>query len=303
MKVGNSTIFVLIATGGLALWAACQKQPEPILSPAPVPDLAVRFEAAVRSKAPDLKVTVLDPDTLKIKTPGEIEGQVSLDNLKLACQSDPASCDAAIAHFAQVTVNTFSSLGEQAAPSREQIRAMLKDDGYIQGLKKALAEGPADKAVDNAVLHEKFLGDLWIVYVLDQPTATALLNKGALKDLGLAEDALHGVALENMRKALLPIPTQAVEGVSGLYGVEAGDSYEAARLLLHEAWKPLADKVSGELIACAPIRDVVLYAGSEDAPALTAMRSIAAKMMRAEPYPLSAGLLRWTPQGWQEFRP
>ncbi|HOX45483.1 MAG TPA: DUF1444 family protein [Myxococcota bacterium] len=268
-----------------------------------VSGLAEQLMAALRARVPDVQVTRKDAGTLLVTGANDIQLTLSLDNLSLRCRSDPASCQAGVEQFAGTVQENLKALAADTRPTRDMVRAQLKDDGYMQKVLGLLASAPQDKAQDNAILSRRFLGDLWIAYVLDRPSSTSLLTRADLKKLALQEDEVPALALANLRKACPDAPAKPLPDFPGVWAVETGDSYEAARLLLPELWAGHKARLKGDLVACAPIRDVVLFTDSEDRKALQAMQLLAGQLVAAEAYPLSRRLLRWTPEGFVEFIP
>jgi hypothetical protein len=266
-------------------------------------ELAERVQLAIAGQAPELNVILVDAYTLKLKGKNDVEATLSLDNLRVACGADPDGCQAAVGNYARVAVSTVRSVRAQTKPSREQVRVQLKPASYLAEVEQAVAEGPADRQADNTVVHRPFVADLHAFYVVNRPGSIALLNKGTQRELGILDADLYSLALVNLYRALGTIPIEPLEGIDGLYVVEVGDSYEAARLVLHEAWKPVADKLPGDLIVCAPSRDTVLVAGSDSTEALMTMEKMARAMVEAEAYALSATMLRWTPERWIVYLP
>ena len=88
----------------------------------------------------------------------------------------------------------------------------------------------------------------------------------------------------------------------GQIGHLSGDLYHSSRLALHESWSPLAKAQGGVLIVAAPATDTVLYLSEDTPPAIGALRTLAQKVMRGAPNPLSSELLRWTPKRWEVVR-
>ena len=114
----------------------------------------------------------------------------------------------------------------------------------------------------------------------------------------MTQEALEAKALENLAACCSELPVQPVEDGPGLFQVWVGDSYEAARLLLHEPWGALADTVPGDLVVAAPSREVVLFTGSEDSTGLFLLNELATEMTESA-HGLSSQLLHWTPEGWE----
>jgi len=259
--------------------------------------------ASLRGRLPDIQVDRGDGDTVLVKGANDIQLTLNLDNLRLKCRADPGACQDAVEAFAGTVQENLRSLAADTRPTRDMVRVQLKDEGYMQKVRELLASAPADKAEDNAVLAQKFVADLWMAYVLDRPSSTSLLTRADMKKLDLQEAEVAALAISNLRKACPAAPARPLDDVPGVWAMEAGDSYEAARLLLPELWAPHKARMKGELIASAPIRDAVLFADSEDRKALQSLQLLTEQLAAAEAYPLSRRLLRWTPAGFEEYTP
>jgi uncharacterized protein YtpQ (UPF0354 family) len=153
-------------------------------------------------------------------------------------------------------------------------------------------------AAGNRLLRAPFAGDLSVVWVLDMPESMALVSQSNLSQLGMTQEAVAERAKQNLDACCGTLPVQPVPDVPGVYQVWVGDSYEAARLVLHDRWGPLAETVPGDLVVAAPNRDTVLFAGSEDGAALGVLASAAEEMSQGA-YALSSQILLWQPEGWK----
>ncbi|MEP7010507.1 MAG: DUF1444 family protein [Acidobacteriota bacterium] len=144
-----------------------------------------------------------------------------------------------------------------------------------------------------------FVGDLWKVYVFDRPDNIVGVHKGDLAKLKITEEELDTLALANLEAAITDFPHEPIEEGSPIHVIHAGDNYEASRLLLHHRWRALAQEVKGELLVSAPSRDFVFFVGSRsDRSVLAHFRRKMQEVLSLESYPLSAQVLRWTPEKW-----
>jgi len=261
-------------------------------------DLAERAKRRIHEVAPQFQVTIVDRNTLRIKVPEDVEATMSLDNLRTLCEQEPEECETALDNH----VLTAVRVGDASTPTREQVRAVLKGGESMEGIERALGAGPPEKAAENRVVTRRFIADLWIVYVIDQPESMQMLSHGRMKELGLQEQEVHDLALANMSASLEPMASLAVPGAEGVFAVHVGDAYDASRLLLPDLWQPLREKTAGDLLACAPTRDVVLYTSSRPADHLQDMLRIARRIHEEGPYSLSTAVFKWTPSGFVLFR-
>jgi hypothetical protein len=235
--------------------------------------------------------------TIVIETPdGEGLMQANLDNLWHGCRARPDDCEQAKSYYAAMAAETVISLGTPVPVERARVRAILKNEAWVTEMRAA-------SSGHGAVLSRPFVADIAIVYVLDMPNSVRALTPGDLRALGVDEGELHEIAMQNLTAALPDVPHSPIEAGSTIHAVSAGDSYEASRLLLHDHWRVIAAEVDGDLVAAAPSRDVVLFAGAGRADDLDTVRTLAAEMVAREPYPVSGTLLRWTAAGWEPLAP
>lgn len=258
-----------------------------------------RVAEALRARITGFEVRESAAFTILVQTPeGEGVLQANLDNLWNGCEQTPDQCDAAIDYYAEAAAQTLEQLETPAQPTRENLRAVLKSEHWLRDI-----EAQTPDPEQNGILARPFVGDIVVVYVIDMPNSMRALTRGELAELGLDEEELDRLALANLEAALTEFPRRPVREGSGLGSLQAGDSYEGSRLLLHDRWAAIADEVEGDLLVAVPSRDLVLYAGAGRADDVENLRLLAAEMARRDPYPVSAQVLRWTDTGWEPFTP
>lgn len=280
----------------VVLIAGCTKKKEE-----PRVDLAHKVEAKIKEIAPKFKVEITDPATLKVKTDLDLEATISLDNLKLACSSDPPSCPQMTDNFSEKIVSSLKAAQGPVQLKPEMIRAVLKNQEYMDGLEEVYKQSPPEKREENKIVSKKFMAGLHIVYVVDSPGSMRQLSVGDMQDLKLDPEKVHALAMANMEKALGDIPKADAPELPGLFVVTAGDSYEAARILLHKKWGKIAEEVEGDLVVALPTRDLVFFTGSADENRVRILFEMAKRVVEREPYSLTDKLFKWTPAGWVEF--
>jgi len=279
---GPATLAVLLAAVALA----CGRHDEAAFTR----QVAERIRAA----HPEAKVAITAPLTIEV-TAKEGTMTLSLDNLWRLCERGGEECDGAV----ERTVRSFTQghTFDNSAVATANVRAVLKDRGWIESAAQLALKGPKDKAESNTIVSRPFAADIWIAYVFDLPDGMRMLTRGDLAQLGLDEDRLHALALANLEEALTDIPYEPLGDGSSVRVVKAGDSYEASRILLHGRWAALAREVKGDLLVAAPARDVVLFTGSREDVAM--LRYMSERLAAQQDHPISTTILRWTPKGWE----
>lgn len=268
----------------------------------PRANLAQKVEAKIKQIAPKFTVEIADPATLKVKTDQDLEATISLDNLKLACQSDPPGCPMMTDNFTEKIVGSLKAAQGAAELKPEMVRAVLKNQEYMDGLVEVYKQSPPEKREENKIVSKRYMAGLHIVYVIDSPGSMRQLSVGDMKEMKLDPGKVHALAMANMEKALGDIPREDATELPGLFVVTAGDSYEAARILLHNKWEKIAKEIEGDLIVALPTRDLVFFTGSADENRVRVLTEMAKRVVEREPYSLTDKLFKWTPAGWVEFR-
>lgn len=250
----------------------------------------------LRAQSPEATVVVQGSLTLEVTLPGDRSSTLSLDNLWRQCGGRFEGCEAVDRYLRSVEATLA---GQGLEPRPELVRAVLKDREWVEYVRRSLAEGPSDKAEENALVLRPFVADLFVVYVLDMPDGMKMLTRGDAAKLALDDSRLHELALANLGEAAGDIPFRPLEAGSAIRLVQVGDSYEASRVLLHDRWAPIAATVKGSLVAAAPARDTVVFTGSEED--IAGLSALVHRLVDEAPHPLSPTLLRWTKEGWVAF--
>ena len=251
-----------------------------------------RFLAYVRHAQPDAHVRA----TGDLEVSAEGGRTLPLANLTAECAGEGAAaatqCEQAMERWTRVLL---SAVPAPVLPAN--VRASLFPDTVIASERARAVTGTAP------FVGQPWVGPLWLVYVADSPDAIATITPADQAHLGLDDRALHDLALANLRHALPEDMHGELfsENVPGIYVLHPGDSYGAARLILHERWAPLAAEQHGDLLAAGPARDIALYASTASEREVWSLRWLAQEMYKNEPHPMSPALLRWTPAGWELF--
>jgi uncharacterized protein YtpQ (UPF0354 family) len=174
-------------------------------------------------------------------------------------------------------------------PRRDRVVPLIKDDSFFDEVDRGFR--PAT---------ERLVGDLSIVYAFDQPHSLEIMTEVERMGLGVPQNELRALAVKNLRR-LVPEIRHHDSGAG--YMLLAGGNFEASLLLLEDLWTRLAVEVPGELVACAPARDTMLYTGSGIPGGIDSLRQLATRIITEGNYSLSGTLLRWTGIGWEVYKP
>lgn len=147
---------------------------------------------------------------------------------------------------------------------------------------------------------DSFVGELGVFYGFDSPKGIAFANMLDLKALGVARDEVRKLATVNYRRLYPGLRLERLR--PGLYLVVDGGELESSVLLDPVFWERQKLSVSGELVAAAPARDVVLFSGSNPRENVAELRRIADQIFRkGHENLLSSNLYVWRGGRWEVF--
>jgi uncharacterized protein YtpQ (UPF0354 family) len=295
-----------MGTGRMRLFAACflaavvscipVTRPAAEAGPPGIDAFIARVAQMLAAALPKAEVTVSGPRTLRVRSPQMGDGQINLERLSEFCARNRKDCDAALRTF---VANVVERQNAAARPvERAIVRAVIRPAAYIEAARQSLG------AHGGELVAVPFAGDLWLVCVADYPTTTRLLNVDDLRALDLDREAAIALAKSNLATVLRPIGNVAASTLpQDAFGTISGDDYESSRVLLHEQWADLAKRFDGNLIVALPGSRLVLYGDARGPNAVDAMATLARKIAETQQRPISASVLRWTPDGWRPASP
>ncbi len=281
----------------MAPLASAQAQDQKPAEPKPVQvpkdqDGFGRFVAdQVTAAVPGATAKVDQPLILTLVVPGFAgEQQLPLERIWDYCQRNAASCAATIATYAADIAGTAQAQGQGIDPAR--VRAVIRDRQFVDRSNKALADGAE-------IVAAPFIGDLVAVLVVEYPTGSTILQKADLAKLKLGQEDAMTLARRNLATTLPPLSALAKRYLDGPVMYAIGGPYESSRLLLPEAWASVAKESGGKLVVTAPGRDIVAYVQGDSKGDAAALKQFVQKTKQSQKYPVTAAVLRWTPEGWQ----
>jgi uncharacterized protein YtpQ (UPF0354 family) len=113
---------------------------------------------------------------------------------------------------------------------------------------------------------------LYVLYAIDTPSSIKYMPKEDIAKLGVKEDELKKLSMENLMKA---IPSVQIKGdPSKVAMIVADGTYEASFLLYDALWTKDNFPVKGDIVVYVPSRDAVFVTGTDDAEGLNVVRSI-----------------------------
>ncbi len=155
---------------------------------------------------------------------------------------------------------------------------------------------------DQLPVTEPLAGKLVVTYAFDLPPGLLMVRQQDLAQLGISQDGLRKLSLDNLKKRMPEITVQ-FHGESGeVRRVITGKNLEACTLLAPAFWGKIAEQTAGEVVVAVPTRDIVVFCSSESQVGLAALKVVADEMMRLEPgHALSNELFAWRGGEWLAF--
>lgn len=215
-----------------------------------------------------------------------------LGNTRRLCRNNPEGChadfDLMIAHAAD------QERTERPAVVAANIRAVLTNRAAVEA---ARSQNGAE------LVTRPFVGDIELVYVVDEPTTIRWATTELLAEAGISVDDVHEIAMENTRRDLGEFEVELFDEDLQIYGLDIGDSYENSRVILHDLWTDFAATLPSPLVIVVPTRGVVLASHANNRQGVMLMMSGALRAHAEMPHPVSMTPLLWTADGWEVFDP
>jgi uncharacterized protein YtpQ (UPF0354 family) len=274
----------------LALCGGCSK--DGVVSPG---RFTKEYAQALRQASPGVAVTIVRDLEIKVTFKGRRDATSFLYNAYDAYRRDPKLKDAIIRNYVTAAAEMFNTPEER--PDKTRIVPVVKDRAWIADARKALIER-GEKDLQEQV-YEDLNADLVIAYALDSPKSIRYLTDKELAELKIARKDLRNLACKNLLRLL---PKIECHGADGVYILTAGGSYEAGLLLIESIWNKKNLKVSGDFVVAIPIRGLLLVTGSDDAPGIERVKSVAKEALTEGTYPLTPKLFVYRRGKFEEFK-
>lgn len=249
--------------------------------------MAARFEAAGTFS----EIEIVDGSTLRFMHDGAAS-TLSLDRAwREARGKGPAAVEAVGRRYVAVADDTTATADGDL---EDAILPVLRPIARVAEMEALMAK---QRGLAAPEIHEPFSNDIVLSYVIDREQGMASLSPDEAAALTDGWADLHDLAVGNLfRKIGDQVEVHTLD--EGVSMVVAGGSYEAGLLCVAPVWAKLAPTVRGDVIAAVPSRDLLLFAGSEDAPAVASLRMRASELHGTASDPVAPGLLRLTKAGW-----
>ena len=256
---------------------------------------AERVRAAFSEEAPELRPTIRADDEIGLAVQ-KGEASVFLDNIRLACTTRPADCDADIKSFVR-RIATMTSDKTSAGISSTNVFPVLRAEGLLRSTGQVAGNDPKSQ-----ITSRSFVSGTVLLYVLDTPEAFRFVKAEDLDVASLSLERLHSLAVGNVAR-LERLKVEPLRGAPGIIVATARDGLGTSRVLEPGFWQQLERVAGGPVAVATPTRDWFLAARLDDPSALSTLRILAGRVFRGEPYSVSPTLFRRDGAAWREVRP
>jgi len=253
--------------------------------------LTAEMAGRIAQVAPDVKITIEGPLTLKLIGGPQGEAQINLDRIADFCAANAADeCEASKAAFVKGVAEIAT---DALAVTRQNLRVIVRPADYAVAMQETIA-AKGKKLVTRPI------GDgLVALLAADFPSTTSLVATADLQALGLAEAEAFELGRRNVLEALPCLPTTA-ELQSKIIMI-AGHDYDAS-LLLADGWRELAAQTNGKLFVTVADASQLVVGLTEDGDEAQRLRQITEEDFRSAERGISPKVYRWSEKGWLAVR-
>lgn len=210
---------------------------------------------------------------------------------------------ASFSSFAQSSKPLPSDAAAPPAGGREDIVPLVRSfRGTIRKVQdiKPVIEPQVQGDASLAPLIDTFVGDLDIRYAFDSEQGFRYLNQHDLKRLKLARGELLSLAVANFRRRY---PKLGIERPVAFVGrIVNGGDLEASLMLDVNFWEQEKSRFSGDIVAGAPVRDVLWFTGASPRDHVGNLRENTERAHKeAGERAVSRLLYTWRNKRWEVF--
>lgn len=242
------------------------------------------------------RIVVVNGGEIAMTTEAGAQLCIRLDNLRasLAHAEGPEARVGLVEYFARAVKEALRTTEEAEALRAEDLVPLVRDRRYVAEL--GAREGP------EAVIVLPFVADLHLVLAFDGTHTQHLATGRALERLGIDVSSVLELAQRNLSIKVADVEQRTFDDEGPLVGLlTCGGDLEASLLLMDEVWARVALNVTGDLVACVPARDVVLFADAASEGAVVRMGEVADQILDDGDHVISSTLLRRTSRGWERY--
>lgn len=157
----------------------------------------------------------------------------------------------------ETTIGEYIRAFTQFAQGEGSFVLVLRTESYIAEIGKMMPN----------LLHEPYVGDLRIAYMVDRPESLTPVSLDDFPDK--SADDIKSQARANARQWLDKVVAEDAFGVGQLYYVEGNTTLSPSLVLLEEFWTSIKSRFPGDVLIAAPRRDqLFVFDDTPDAKAI-----------------------------------
>lgn len=241
---------------------------------------------------PAAEVRIRRPLELEVRPAGAGAAMdINLHRVWNYCLQGAPDCAAAVDRFAGGLAESMDR--EKGLPQTADLRAVVRSDDVVAEVRAISARSGSE------LLAEPLVDSLWVVLVEDRARTVRYVTTKDLDGMRLSREAVFAQARTNTRNLLGPLSSDFGALDRKGIGMIRGGFFLSSRILFVEDWRRLAEFFDGSLVIAMPEPGSVLFARGDNPQIVAELERAASEVMRVAERPLSATVLRWSPEGWQ----
>ena len=291
MKHNNRFTMILLAMLCLSLVAIPAMAVETGTEPLDEAAFTQAYADLMAEKEPSGTYTISEEEPLLVTAEmdgGNLGVQIGLESAYAAYTSTGALEDV-LDYYSDAALSVLQG-SEDNILSRTNVMPVVKPQEYMDML--------LENNVNDAV-YDEFIDGLFVLYVLDTPSAIRPIHESELEEAGIARDELLALSLQNLMNML---PSPHFDSYEGITTISVDGMYESS-LLLFDFNDVTSFDVDGDVIVGVPSRDMLFVAGSNDATAIEVLNGFVQMMYESTTYPVASQLLKWDGSAFAWYTP
>jgi len=253
-------------------------------------EVVTRLISALRALRPDVRVSPLGPDRLRLEAPTTTV-EIAVRPLRAGLHLDPR----AVEQYAAKQLEQLRVIETSPQPQRDRLFPALRSDGQVAQLRQVVASAGGGGSVSSW----PFLGALRITLALvPTPELVMTATSQDLAKIGVSPDEALALARKNLRQLI-----RRVDFIQQGRLLFANTLLGGSSVLDAHAWGETAGSFGGALLAIPVNRDCVVLADARLPRIRDELLAAARHMGQTLPMALPPTLLRWTPAGFALEQP
>jgi len=249
------------------------------------------YRQALQERMPDLQIEITESLELTINQE-EKQYICWLGNAWDECKNQPNIRVDTCTYYIDSFLRTLDDdLSKTESIDVNQIVLEIKCKEYLNNI-------PLQADGSHPIYSKLIAGDIYLTYALRLDCQICFLSASELEEAGLLDENLYNLALNNMMKIANDI---RLYGKSPLFTVTSEGISASSLLLVDGIWEKQKPSIDGDIVACVPSKDFLLYTGSNEPNGILKLVEEAKEITKDDPYLISETLLVRKNGTWEVF--